>query len=296
MASKGDNPNEPRHERGSFPTGRRGQSDHGLVARSGLYRGIKKEVNLMAENPFQNSKEQDEMPAPSSNPETLDGEIDKMTKTRQMFADKKARREHRRSLRESEDYLGVQGANPRSGYWDISSGTSSSGPSQLSDETKRKLDEEARNIEEQKRKYEEAKAKHQAELSRVQSLRDQQKQEKEKRKSMELKMKQRRHGKWKLSEDGWRSVAEPELSPIVQSVVGSPARGQFKEQMSQLREANLSSQRLLQEIAFSPCQAPLTQLRILIQATSGLETTLDIGMFLPLWLPNVPVLSQSYPS
>ncbi|KAK0118257.1 hypothetical protein ONS95_012558 [Cadophora gregata] len=130
----------------------------------------------------------------------------------QMFEDKKARREQRRSLKESGDYLGVQGANPRTGYWDVSSGSE---PSQMSEETKQKLDEEAREVAERKRRYEEAEKKHRIELDRVQTMR-------ENKKKMEKKMKQRRRGKWQLSENGWSSVAEPELSPILQSVVGTP--------------------------------------------------------------------------
>ncbi|KAL5316425.1 hypothetical protein ACEPPN_015472 [Leptodophora sp. 'Broadleaf-Isolate-01'] len=137
------------------------------------------------------------------------------TPAQQMFEDKKVRREQRRSIKESGDYLGVQGANPRTGYWDVSS---SSEPSQMSEETKRKLDEEAREVAERKRRYEEAEMKHRVELERVQTMR-------ENKKKMEKKMKQRRRGKWQLSENGWSSVAEPDLSPIIQSVVGTPVIG-----------------------------------------------------------------------
>ena len=190
----------------------------------GLSRGVRGE----GEHLHQHAKEQPEVQVPLLSIDIPELENIEITKTQQMYEDKKARRQQRRSLRESGDFLGVQGANPRTGYWDVSSGTSSSEPSQMSEETK-KLNEEARDIEEKKRKYEEAQAKHQAELSRVQSLRDNKKKEKEKRKKMELKMKERRHGKWKLSEHGWSSVAEPELSPIVQSVVGSPERGKCSQ-------------------------------------------------------------------
>lgn len=138
-----------------------------------------------------------------------------ITTAQQLFEDKKTRREQRRSLRESGDYLGVQGANPRTGYWDVSSG---SDPSQISEETKQKLDEKAQEVAERKRRYEEAENKHQIELQRVQTVR-------EDKKKMEKKMKQRRRGKWQLSENGWSSVAEPDLSPIIQSVVGTPLVG-----------------------------------------------------------------------
>ncbi|KAH7391495.1 hypothetical protein BKA64DRAFT_106401 [Cadophora sp. MPI-SDFR-AT-0126] len=139
-------------------------------------------------------------------------EDNQITTAQQIFENKKARREQRRSLKESGDYLGVQGANPRTGYWDVSSGSE---PSQMSEETKRKLEEEAREVAERKRRYEEAEMKHRVELERVQTMR-------ENKKKMEKKMKQRRRGKWQLSENGWSSVAEPDLSPIIQSVVGTP--------------------------------------------------------------------------
>ncbi|OWO98920.1 hypothetical protein B2J93_7007 [Marssonina coronariae] len=135
-----------------------------------------------------------------------------ITATQQIFEDKKSRRQQRRSLKDSGDYLGVQGANPRTGYWDVSSGSE---PSQMSDETKRKLDEEARKVAEQKSRYEEAESRHRFEMERVMSMR-------ERKKKLEQKMKQRRRGKWKLSENGWSSVAEPDLSPIVQSLAGTP--------------------------------------------------------------------------
>ncbi|KAL2061655.1 hypothetical protein VTL71DRAFT_7032 [Oculimacula yallundae] len=138
-----------------------------------------------------------------------------ITTAQQTFEDKKNRRLQRRSLKESGDYLGVQGANPRTGYWDVSSGSE---PSQISEETKRKLDEEALEVAERKRRYEEAEKKHRVELQRVQTMR-------ENKKKMEKKMKQRRRGKWQLSENGWSSVAEPNLSPIMQSVVGTPVAG-----------------------------------------------------------------------
>ncbi len=147
----------------------------------------------------------------------------RVPKTQQIFDEKRSQKEQRRSLRESGDFLGVQGANPRTGYWDISDATSSSEPSQMSGETKFKLDQQARELAEQKRKYEEAQELHQRELERVQTLKNLKKKEKGEQKKIELKMRQRRRGKWKLSEHGWSSVAEPDLSPIQQSIAGTPA-------------------------------------------------------------------------
>ena len=151
-----------------------------------------------------------------------------ITKTQQIFDEKRFRREQRRSLRESGDFLGVQGANPRTGYWDISDATISSEPSQMSEKTKLRLNQQAVELAEQKKKYEEARKTHQEELVKVQTMKELKRKEKEEQKKTELKLRQGRHGKWKLSENGWSSVVEPELSPIQQSVAGSPVAGKSK--------------------------------------------------------------------
>ena len=161
---------------------------------------------------------------------------EEITKTQQLFDEKRLRREQRRSLKESGDFLGVQGANPRTGYWDFSDATSSSEPSQMSENTKRKLDQQARELAEQKEKYEEIRKSHQEELKNIQTMKEIKKREKEESKKSELKLRQRYiYGRWKLSENGWSSVAEPELSPIPQSVSGSPIVGESPKSLAQAR-------------------------------------------------------------
>ncbi len=159
-----------------------------------------------------------------------------ITKTQQLFDEKRLRREQRRSLKESGDFLGVQGANPRTGYWDFSDATSSSEPSQMSENTKHKLDQQARELAEQKEKYEEIRKSHQEELKKIQTMKESKKREKEELKKCELKLRQRYiYGRWKLSENGWSTVAEPELSPIPQSVSGSPIVGESPKSLAQAR-------------------------------------------------------------
>jgi hypothetical protein len=149
-------------------------------------------------------------------------------KTQQLFDHKKSHREQRRSLRDNGDFLGVQGANPRTGMWDLSDNTTSSGTfSQVSEDTRRNMEENARRVKESEAKYEEAKLKQQAEIKRIQLLKDIKRKEKAERKSAEGKAKQKRRGKWKASDNGWSSVAEPTLSPILQSVAGTPLKGQW---------------------------------------------------------------------
>jgi len=53
---------------------------------------------------------------------------------------KTARKHHRRSLRESGDFLGVRGANPRTGRYDVSEGTTSTELSRLSDDYRKRIE------------------------------------------------------------------------------------------------------------------------------------------------------------
>jgi hypothetical protein len=150
-----------------------------------------------------------------------------ITKAQRIFEDKKFQRDQRRYLRDSGDFLGVQGANPRTGYWDISDTTSSTEQSQMSEQTKLKLDQQVRELAKQKKKYEEAQKSHRAELMRLEALKELKKKEKEEQKKIESKMRQRRTGKWRATETGWSSVFEPELSPIPQSEPGTPVAGEL---------------------------------------------------------------------
>lgn len=124
------------------------------------------------------------------------------------------RKEQRRSLKESGDFLGVQGANPRTGYWDPSGSTSTS---QLTEGTKKRLEDESREVDEKRRALELARLKHQADLKIVQMARDAKRAEKDGKKKADESLRKRRLGRWKPDGNGWSSVLEPNLSPIVQS-------------------------------------------------------------------------------
>jgi hypothetical protein len=154
-------------------------------------------------------------------------EEEELSRTQQIFEAKKARREQRRSLVASGDFLGVQGANPRTGYWDVSTATTSSEPSQMSSETRKYLEWQAKAVDEQKMKYEEAQARYSEEFARIQSLKENREAEKIRQKKLRFRSKQRMHGRWNAGENGWSSVAEPDLSPIRQSLLGSPTTGQW---------------------------------------------------------------------
>jgi hypothetical protein len=138
--------------------------------------------------------------------------------------EKKAAREQRRRFRRSEDFLGVQGANPITGMWDISDYTSTT--EQMSAETQKRVDNQVKELAEAQRRYEEAQKSHQEMLQRVQALRDEKQEEKEQKKLAE-KIKRRRGERWRLTENGWST----DLSPIVQSPCTPTAGEYIKEQM-----------------------------------------------------------------
>jgi len=133
--------------------------------------------------------------------------------------EKKITREERRRFRGSDDFLGVQGFNPRTGRWDISDYTSTT--EQLSEETQKRIDDQAKELAEAKRRYEEVQKSHQEMLQRVQALRDEMEEEKEQKKLAE-KMKRRRGERWRLTENGWST----DLSPIAQSPC-TPTSGEY---------------------------------------------------------------------
>lgn len=113
--------------------------------------------------------------------------------------------QQRRTLRESGDFLGVQGANPSTGYWDSTEGTTSS-------EETNQLAKRALELEQQKREIAEAELEIQA--------REQEK------KDYKLQKRRPRNGRWQRSDCAWNSVAaESALSPIEQSVSGSSILG-----------------------------------------------------------------------
>jgi hypothetical protein len=123
---------------------------------------------------------------------------------------KRKAREERESLRESGDYLGVQGINPQTGVLDV---TSDSGESTLSVKTEQKL----KKLEARARHASSAAERKEAEIEivkihldhDVKKLRDLERTEKELAASAT--------GKWRRGTHQWSSVQEPNLSPIAQS-------------------------------------------------------------------------------
>jgi hypothetical protein len=140
---------------------------------------------------------------------------DEQSRTRQLFQSKKEARRRRQSLKESGDFLGVQGINPETGEMDVLTPTTTSSstvPPNLSPE----LGGLAKVVNDAKVAYREAKWQHEAELKRTLSQKEEEKLEKLE-KEKEAIRKEQRHIRWRKEAGQWSSVAEPNLSPIAQS-------------------------------------------------------------------------------
>lgn len=136
-------------------------------------------------------------PSPSSNSTPS-------TRTQQMYLAHREKRRLRRSLRESGDYLGVQGINPATGELDVLTPTSSSASEFAS---------LAQTVANKRSAYETARRRLQAEKMR--------KWEKDKE---AIRAEHRNNVKWMKRRSGWSSAIEPTLSPIAQSSVATTPR------------------------------------------------------------------------
>ncbi|KAG5818226.1 hypothetical protein H9Q74_007707 [Fusarium xylarioides] len=128
-------------------------------------------------------------------------------------ANRKARRkarEDRESLRESGDYLGVQGINPQTGILDL---TSDSGESTLSLKTEQKL----LNLEVQAKNALSAAERKEAEIEIVKVHLDHEVAKARRQEKAEKQLAASATAKWRRGTHQWSSVQEPDLSPIAQS-------------------------------------------------------------------------------
>ncbi|KAG8166859.1 hypothetical protein KVR01_002548 [Diaporthe batatas] len=124
------------------------------------------------------------------------------TRTQQLYLAHREKRRRRRSLRESGDFLGVQGINPATGELDVLTPTSSS-----SNNTPSQFASLARTVADRKGAYEAARRKLQAEKMR--------KWERDKE-AVRAEL-HRNNVRWTKRRSGWSSAIEPALSPIAQS-------------------------------------------------------------------------------
>ncbi|KAJ3521420.1 hypothetical protein NM208_g13296 [Fusarium decemcellulare] len=133
-----------------------------------------------------------------------------VSRLRKLLADKKKARQERRSLKESGDYLGVQGHNPQTGVPDIVS-NSDSAESTLDADVERRLN----GLKKILTNAQSAAARDQAE-NEILKIRAQQETERLQHRKL-ANQKPTASVRWRRKTHQWSSAQEPELSPIAQS-------------------------------------------------------------------------------
>lgn len=127
------------------------------------------------------------------------------TRSQQLYLEHRERRRRRRSLKESGDYLGVQGINPRTGEMDVvtpSTSTTSSPFVSL-----------ARTVQDKRLAYQKARKALRSEKLRKWEM-----------DKAALKTERRRKVRWTRRGEQWSSAVEPDLSPITGSSGASTPR------------------------------------------------------------------------
>ncbi|KAI0848281.1 hypothetical protein F5Y00DRAFT_238752 [Daldinia vernicosa] len=158
-------------------------------------------------------------------PEVSDGESqpprksEALTRTEvhEILQSKEETRRNRRSLKESGDWLGVQGADPYSGQFSVLTPTDTLSSETTSTSTRTKLAGLARKKKAAMLEYEQLRLLEEQEKDKARLDRDQAKLDKIERVKEELR-RQHQFAKWSQHKRNWSSAAEPNLSPIAQSL------------------------------------------------------------------------------
>ncbi|KAI0152349.1 hypothetical protein F4776DRAFT_659275 [Hypoxylon sp. NC0597] len=154
----------------------------------------------------------DRDPIPPRRSETLTrAEIHKLLKS------KEETRRNRRSLKESGDWLGVQGADPYSGEYTVLTPTDTLSSDTTPSSTRSKLAGLARKRKAAKLEYEQIRLAEEREKEKASLDREQAKLNKIERVKEDLR-RQQQFTKWSQHKRQWSSAAEPNLSPIAQSL------------------------------------------------------------------------------
>lgn len=124
--------------------------------------------------------------------------ISPSTSSQQLYLERRERRRQRRSLKESGDYLGVQGVNPGTGEMDVVTPSTSTASSPFLSL--------ARAVQNKRLAYENARKTLRSEKMRKWEM-DKEALKKERKKKV----------KWMRRGEGWSSAVEPDLSPITGS-------------------------------------------------------------------------------
>ncbi|ROW09815.1 hypothetical protein VMCG_02660 [Cytospora schulzeri] len=128
------------------------------------------------------------------------------SRTQQLYLERREKRRLRRSLKESGDFLGVQGINPATGELDVLTPSSSSAG---------EFSSLARAVQDRRESYESARRQLEAEKMR-----------KWERDKQAIRAEHRSNVRWTKKRSGWSSAIEPNLSPIAQSSAATTPRGE----------------------------------------------------------------------
>ncbi|KAI1298811.1 hypothetical protein F5Y03DRAFT_367094 [Xylaria venustula] len=137
---------------------------------------------------------------------------------RDVLKTREDRRQHRRSLKESGDWLGVQGADPYSGEFAVLTPTSTVSSEATSPATKYRMAEMSRRQRAAKLAYDQARLEEQTERERIMLQKGRSKLQKMEHAKKELRYSQQDYPTWSQTKRRWSSAAEPVLSPIPQSL------------------------------------------------------------------------------
>ncbi|KAI1806131.1 hypothetical protein F4811DRAFT_511916 [Daldinia bambusicola] len=139
------------------------------------------------------------------------------TEVHELLQSKEESRKNRRSLKESGDWLGVQGADPYSGLFSVLTPTDTLSSEATSTSTRSKLAGLARKKKAARLEYEQLRLLEEQEKDKARLDREQAKLDKIERVKEELR-RQHQFARWSQHKRNWSSAAEPNLSPIAQSL------------------------------------------------------------------------------
>lgn len=152
---------------------------------------------------------------PEAPPETLAADR-RLSLARKAIEEKKELRRRRQELKESGDYLGVQGINPDTGQLDVITPTDS-GRSSASQETTQKINAIRQALRGAKSNYKEAAQQSEREIQKIILDKERQKMKKIQKEKDEIQRLNQALLKWRRHTRQWSSAQEPDLSPIAQS-------------------------------------------------------------------------------
>ncbi|KAI1422244.1 hypothetical protein F5Y12DRAFT_641078 [Xylaria sp. FL1777] len=159
---------------------------------------------------------------------------------RDVLKTKEDRRKHRRSLKESGDWLGVQGADPYSGEFAVLTPTNTVSSEATPPSIKNRLAELSRRQTTAKIAYEKAKLEEETERERILLQKGQSKLEKMEHAKEELRHLHQEFPTWSQHRRRWSSAAEPDLSPIPQSLKSGKVGGSSDEAVAAASIRNFS--------------------------------------------------------